>query len=931
MPQPTILRVARRDNRWHYILIPPGDLMLRHAAHPAVETEIETDLLQLLCGQMADAVHSANASAAQDGGQSRKLLQIGRALFATLFPADAALVRSHLANLTTPLLVLSDEREIPWETLFVANSEDPAGFLGLRAEVGRSLVSVHVPQIPVVRPHKRWRCLLIANPTGDLDANGEEVCQLERWFAERGFVCRMLSGEQATMEEVVSQLLEEWDIIHYSGHVDSDAGSLVLHDGMLTPRAIQPLLRGSPVVFTNGCESASAEMLTEALIGGGAQAVIGSLYQLPPQGAAKFSKKFYECLLTGESLGTAVRVARQYVFERPDCAAVWASFVLFGDPSLKVQVERDPLEDALKRIGLGPESFDAEAAAVIREAYRCGYHSGSITSACILAGFLAVSDPVLLDRLRYFRIRPDALDRVFRSVFEKGHEKRKQSRRGDQPLEFSSNAEKWLKAAWGSGGSRITRSAIYRAWLGSGGGGAGQILRRLGVPLESLEPDRPFPPAVKRVGRLTEDECAAETWRILQLATGLAASCGASAVASAHLAAAMQSNSGTFSSELDRVGAHIDVGEWLRRGNAGEMPEGEARCSDTVDGLLRAAARIAGEEKRKVTEEDLFRAFVRSGGGSVGRALEKAGVWRKLADTQPRSLASIRAVGPIRQDGATADAWSALLNTVEFAGNAGRRIVCSFDLLAALQVDPAGNLAQRLGRLGFRIQLRSWVQIVGPSCVLTDEVPCSDNTNRVLLLAQAFAAADTRQVQAADLLQAFVQTGGGHAGKSFEERYSPLVALTSELFINGGALDPTRLGPDVQEILQRAVEFAGEKGWPVVTGDHLAYGMICHGGYFTSRLRADDLNPEQIGDLAFSCLSKPPAAFGEQVLTSDLRSFGSDLVRILCRAESRVGSGQVLGERDLAWAWADAGGGRFGQVLIEHNFRLRRLLQEESE
>jgi hypothetical protein len=107
--------------------------------------------------------------------------------------------------------------------------------------------------------------------------------------------------------------------------------------------------------------------------------------------------------------------------------------------------------------------------------------------------------------------------------------------------------------------------------------------------------------------------------------------------------------------------------------------------------------------------------------------------------------------------------------------------------------------------------------------------------------------------------------------------------------------------------------------------------MICLGGYFTSRLRADDLNPEQMGDLAFSWLSKPPAAFGEQVLTTDLRSFGSDLVRILCRAESRVGSGQALGERDLAWAWADAGGGRFGQVLIEHNFRLRRLLQEESE
>ena len=304
------------------------------------------------------------------------------------------MIRSHLASLTTPLLVMSDERDIPWESLFVLDSEEPKGFLGLRAEIGRSLVTVQVPQLPVVRQHQRWRCLLIANPTGDLDPTEEEVSQLHQWFTERGFQCRMISGRRATMEEIVTQLLEEWDIIHYSGHVDPDTGSLVLTNGMLTPRAVQPLLRGAPIAFINGCESASVEMLTEAFIGGGAQAVIGSLYQLPPAGAATFSRKLYECLLNGDNFGTAVRAARQYVFDRSDCAAVWASFVYFGDPCLKVRVDRDPLEEALGRIGLKPESFDSDAAMVIREAYRCGYHSSTITSACILAGLLAVSDPL---------------------------------------------------------------------------------------------------------------------------------------------------------------------------------------------------------------------------------------------------------------------------------------------------------------------------------------------------------------------------------------------------------------------------------------------------------------------------------------------------------------------------------------------------------
>src|ERR1019366_713452 len=102
----------------------------------------------------------------------------------------------------------------------------------------------------------------------------------------------------------------------------------------------------------------------------------------------------------------------------------------------------------------------------------------------------------------------------------------------------------------------------------------------------------------------------------------------------------------------------------------------------------------------------------------------------------------------------------------EFAGSGGRSILCSFDLLAALQVDPTGLLAQRLTRLGIKIQLRSWVPLAGPSRVFIGQVPCSDNANRALLLAQASAAADQQPVGEGHLLDAFVSAGGGHAGKA---------------------------------------------------------------------------------------------------------------------------------------------------------------------
>ena len=930
MSQPTILRVARRGSRWHFILVPPGDLLMR-PAYPAFETQIDPDLLQLLCSQMIAAVHLANASPTRNKDHERRFVQIGRALFAALFPDGAAELRQHLRNLTTPLLVVSDDREVPWECLFVLGSEEPDGFLGMRADIGRGLVATSVPNLPVLRRHRRWRCLVVANPTRDLDANEEEALQLEKWFVDRGFRCKLLCGTSATMEAVVGELLEEWDVIHFSGHVDPDSSSLVLSDGMLTPLAIQPLLRGAPIAFINGCESASVEMLTEAFIRGGVQAVIGSLYKLPPDGAAAFSRKFYESVLQGEKLGAAVRSARQHV-HRNIGGAAWACFVLFGDPCLKAQVERDPLEDALRHIGLDLDSFDQEAGLLIREAYRFGHPVGAITSGCILAGLFAVNDPLLLERLSYFRVPPDSLDRAFRSTFTLTAEA-EGPKQGDTEAElaFSDDAANWLKASRESGEAKITRSAIYRAWVRSGGGGAGLILRQLGVPLESLDPDRPFPPKLEKIGPLAERHCGSRAWRVLQQAVGMAGSSGARAVSSVHIAAAMQGQSTSLlSARLNQAGVHVDLREWFPRGDAAQVLAGVVPCSKTINAILELASRKAQVENRPITEEDLFEAFLHSGGGSVGKALDERGVWRKLAESLVKSPDDIQSVGPIGQEGSTPNSWTVLLSAAEFAGNAGRNVVSTFDLLAGLQADPDGGLQRRLTRLGINVQLRSWVQPVGPCRVFIGQVPCSENVNRALLLAQARAAADAHPVDEVDLLQAFIESGGGRAGQQFEKNCCLLQTLTSELFVNGGALNLDRLDSDAQTIVQRAVEFAGEKGWPSASRDHLAFALIGHGGYFTSRLRCDGLSPEQMGDLAFNYLSNAPSHSGSRALNPDLRSFGGDLVRILCRAESQAGHGHLISERDLASAWAGGGGGRFGQVLVEHNFRLRRLIDEPS-
>lgn len=930
MSQPTILRVARRGDRWNYFLFPPGDLLLR-VAPPPFEAQIDPDLLRLLCGQIESAVRSSNASPARNARREKQLIQVGRALFTALFPDEASGLRDHLRNLTTPLLVVSDDRDVPWESLFVLDSDDPDGFLGLRVDIGRGLVSTSVPNLPVVRPHTRRRCLIVANPTGDLEENEAEAAQLERWFSQRGFDCRLLSGANATMEGVVTALLEAWDVIHFSCHVEPENSSLVLHDGMLTPRAIQPLLRGAPIAFVNGCESASVEMLTEAFLRGGAQAVIGSLYEMPPAGAAAFSLRFYEGFLAGQKLGEAVRAARRCICESGESGS-WAAFVLFGDPCLKPQVDRDPLEDALRRVGIGPSSFDCDAAMVIREAYRFGHPVGAITSACIFAGLLAVRDPLLVDRLAYFRIPADALDRAFRETFTvTAKEEGAEVESGERAPEFSENAATWLRTALEASGPEITRAGLYRGWVQSGGGGAGRILRQLGMPLESLDPDLPFPPSVEKVGRLRRSDCAPEGWNVLEKAAELAAGSGASGISSVHLAAALQMQpGGLLATALNQAGASIDLRTWLRRGDARLTLASDVHCSETVDLALDFASRKACELQRSVAADDLAEALLQSGGGATGRALDERGVWRKLVDALPRHPGMLRSVGPIGRDGSTDECWAALAYAAEFAAGAGRAVVSTFDLLAGLQVDPGGILARRLAALKVRIQLRSWVQPVGPSRVFVGAAPCSENSNRILLLAQASAAASSRAIAEADLLQSFVASGGGHAGKRFDEICCPLPVLVSELFLAGGAVDLDRFDDDARNILQRAVDFASEKRWPMVTRDHLVYALMAHCRYFAARLRADDLSPEQMADLAFSYLSTPPAGSELRLLSVDLRSFGGDLVRVLCAAGDHALPDRLIGEQELATAWAGSGGGAFGQVLIQHNFHLRRLLDETS-
>jgi len=103
-------------------------------------------------------------------------------------------------------------------------------------------------------------------------------------------------------------------------------------------------------VFLNACGSgrekiceegesytgSDTEGLASSFILGGSLAVIGSSWPLPDISAGILASEFYNHVLLGDTVGSALHNARIHLkTERPDDIN-WMAFILYGDPTLKL-------------------------------------------------------------------------------------------------------------------------------------------------------------------------------------------------------------------------------------------------------------------------------------------------------------------------------------------------------------------------------------------------------------------------------------------------------------------------------------------------------------------------------------------------------------------------------------------------------------------
>jgi hypothetical protein len=406
---PAILRVQWTDNgageaRYSYELRDAGGEHTR-PMEQEYSVDVHASWVRGVVGKM-DELAARSLDTAID--HRAELARFGRMLHDTLLPRTVGYLPElvkRVADSGEPLLIRTNEAVIPWELI-----HDGTSFLSLGRDVGRQSTSfVRVADGRGFTPIRR--ALIIADPLGDLAAARGEAEYIARLLRSRGAACTVLTGADATLMEVMSELLSGvHDLLHYCGHVATghpgSDGGLVLHRrDLLDKLALKPVatLGAPPLVFINGCASggSSTAGLCRSFMETGAKAVIGTRHVVEEACARDFAERFYANVLDGLPAGAAVRQARVALLERP--SAAWASFTLYGDPSLCIgmpggRAEPEPAANPVTATG---PTLAPDAARLVAHLPALTAGTGWVSSLHLLLALLTSAElrPVLLRRI----------------------------------------------------------------------------------------------------------------------------------------------------------------------------------------------------------------------------------------------------------------------------------------------------------------------------------------------------------------------------------------------------------------------------------------------------------------------------------------------------------------------------------------------------
>src|SRR5499426_110681 len=324
------------------------------------------------------------------------LKKSGQILFDLLIPPK---VREKISSTDAENLILYvDDRlvHIPWELLF-----DGKQFLCRRFAMGRIVSTRQAPTSLSSRiPKAPFKVLVVGDPRGDLDASYQEGIEIKTFLDEKRELFHVDFKSHPVDIPFVKKNLRDYDVVHYAGHGDyhsnnpAESGWL-LKDGRLKASEVSAMggLQPMPsLVFSNACQSGhSGEWrirenyeqeiygLANAYLLAGVQHYIGTFWEILDEPSSQFAKLFYGSLSQGESVGEAVRKAREKLIEaHAEETIVWAGYMLYGDPTFVFDpAEKEKEEEPVVRDIAAPEwspvmRGHGAAATVVTKQHRFG-------------------------------------------------------------------------------------------------------------------------------------------------------------------------------------------------------------------------------------------------------------------------------------------------------------------------------------------------------------------------------------------------------------------------------------------------------------------------------------------------------------------------------------------------------------------------------
>ena len=336
------------------------------------EIPFSIDRVETRCREIVETLNNANRKGRLTRQVLIKLREIGQVFRDELFTVS---VKEKVRDTGADHLILNIDEQlvhIPWELL-----HDGQQFLCQRFNMGRLVKTRQAVLSSSTRLLGRpLKMLVLADPKGDLKGAYEEGIQI-RDFMDRDmdFVNVSLRSDNVT-PDFVREKLRNFDLVHFAGHADHDPkspgqSSWQLSNGIIKADELIKMAGTATMpalIFSNACQSARTEEwsisehfqdeifgLANAFILAGVKHYVGTFWEILDEPSSGFALEFYRHLLSGMTVGQAVREARNTLInEYGEETIVWASYLLYGDPTFNYM---DQIQEAKpeKEVAKAPE------------------------------------------------------------------------------------------------------------------------------------------------------------------------------------------------------------------------------------------------------------------------------------------------------------------------------------------------------------------------------------------------------------------------------------------------------------------------------------------------------------------------------------------------------------------------------------------------